>query len=108
MQDKDNNIFKDSNFDYYMKRPDNKIFETINYMEYFEEYEVIVKNSLKNKKLKSADINIKPLSKKFQLWNLIFNFKIFKTTIKKKKHKKIEISDDRMGIKLKNLRIDRT
>ena len=54
----DNNIFKETTYDYYMNRP--LLLETINYIDYFRNYEIILKNSKRKlpiKPLKYTDLN---------------------------------------------------
>ena len=58
MNAEDNNIFKETTYDYYMKRP--LILETINYIDYFRNYEIILKSSKRKlpiKSIKYTDLN---------------------------------------------------
>jgi hypothetical protein len=51
MNAESNNYFKDSTYDYYMIRPDE--LENINYIDYFKDYEVILKNSKRKLPIKA-------------------------------------------------------
>ena len=58
MNAEDNNIFKETTYDYYMKRP--LLLETINYIDYFRNYEIILKSSKRKLPIKSkkyTDLN---------------------------------------------------
>ena len=51
MNAESNNYFKDSTYDYYMIRPDE--LENINYIDYFKDYEVILKSSKRKLPIKA-------------------------------------------------------
>ena len=52
----DENIFKESTFDYYMCRPNEVSLNNITYIEYFKYYDIIVKDSNRNIAKKSKDV----------------------------------------------------
>jgi hypothetical protein len=58
MNAEDNNIFKKTTYDYYMKRP--PLLETNKYIDYFQNYEIILKSSKRKlpiKSIKYTDLN---------------------------------------------------
>jgi hypothetical protein len=57
MSETDDNIFKESTYDYYMNRPNELEKET--YIDYFKSYEIILKHSKRKLPLKAKTVNDK-------------------------------------------------